>query len=79
MMSREQEEAAKRSLDQVFETCASIMRRRKKYRITPDFLAEEVSDHLRIPEPDLFVEPASEWLAKQDWFIPDVDGGFWTK
>ena len=74
------------SLDQMFEQCTAIMRMRKNQRIDADYLSEEVSDQFGIFDeypsivlPDWIGASAEQWLAKQEWFIPDVDGGFWTE
>lgn len=79
MMSHDQEVETRNYIERMFNMCANDMRKRKNYRITPDFLAEEASDRLRICEPEWFVKFARAWLAQQDWFKPDADGGFWTE
>lgn len=69
-MSREQEEAAKRNLEQLYEKYANKLRKKGK-QVTPELLAEKISDHFQMNDPHWVVGPAKKWLSRQDWFQSD--------
>jgi len=69
MMSREQEQATREKIEQLYDGICRVWRQGGR-TVTPEDLAQVVSDYFQMYDTQFTIGPVKEWLSRQEWYKP---------